>query len=196
MRNRYILTLFFIAFFCFIKAQEMPISYTFGDKYNDKYKYSNLLTMAPDGQGGSILVRSYFTGIILKPRGYFIEHYNQNLELIEEFNYKLKDVNYVDAFVKNGQVNLLFLEYNYGSKSYDYIIHKSSFSSFNFTKQTILSIDSDPVEEPLDRNYYNRNFSSGFTTTVLFDKNKSAFAISAHHKKGKDNISKTSKSFI
>tara|TARA_R110000868_G_scaffold25085_4_gene97909 strand:+ start:712 stop:2265 length:1554 start_codon:yes stop_codon:yes gene_type:complete len=187
MRNRYFLTLFFIAFFSLLKAQEMPISYTFGEKYNDKYKYSNLLTMAPDGQGGSILIRSYFTGIILKPRGYFIEHYNQNLELIEEFNYKLKDVNYVDAFVKNGQVYLLFLEYNYGSKAYEYIIHKSSFSSFNFTKQTILSIDSDPVEEPLDRNYYNRNFSSGFTTTVLFDKDKSAFAISSHHKKGKDN---------
>jgi hypothetical protein len=187
MRNRNILILFFFAFFCFSNAQEMPISYTFGEKYNDRYKYSNLLTIAPDGNGGSILVRSYYTGIILRPKGYFIEHYNENLELITEFNYKLKDANYVDAFVKNGQVYLLFLEYNYGSKSYEYIIHKSSYANFDFTTQKILAIESVDVEEPLDRNYYNRNFSSGFTTSVLFNKDKTAFAISAHHKKGKDN---------
>lgn len=187
MPNKSLFILFFVAFFCLVKAQEMPINYTFGEKYHDSFKYSNLLTIAPDGNGGSILVRSYFTGIILKPRGYFIEHYNQNLELIAEYNYKLKDTNYVDAFVKNGQVYLLFLEYNYGAKAYEYIVHKSSFTTFNFTQEKILKINSDPVEEPLDRNYYNRNFSSGFTTTLLFDKEKSAFAISAHHKKGKDN---------
>ena len=73
-----------------------------------------------DGNGGSIMVRSYYTGIILKPRGYFIEHYNANLELVSEFNYKLKDANYVDAFVRNGQVYLLFLDYNYGKKTYDH----------------------------------------------------------------------------
>lgn len=187
MRYRNILLLFFFAFFCFAKAQEIPVSYTFGKKYNDKYKYSNLLTTASDGNGGSILIRSYFTGIILKPRGYFVEHYNANLELISEYNYKLKNANYVDAFVVNGVVNLLFLEYNYGTKSYEYIVHKSSFTNFNFTKEKILSIESDAVEQPLDRNYFNRNFSSGFTTTVLFNKTRSAFAISSHHKKRKEN---------
>ena len=187
MRTNNILVVFFFAFLCYAQAQEMPVKYSFGEKFNDRYKYSNLLTIAPDGNGGSILVRSYYTGIILKPKGYYIEHYNSNLELISEFNYKLKNANYVDAFVKNGQVYLLFLEYNYGAKAYEYLIHKSSYENFDFKTQKILSVESDPVEEPLDRNYYNRNFSSGFTTTVLFDKEKTAFAISAHHKKGKDN---------
>jgi hypothetical protein len=187
MHIRTLFGILFFVFFSLAKAQEMPIEYTIGEKYNDRYTYSNLLTIAPDGNGGTILVRSYFTGIILRPKGYFIEHYNENLELVAEFNYKLKEANYVDAFVKNGEVNLLFLEYNYGLKAYEYIVHKSSFTRFNFTKEKILTIDSDPVEQPLDRNYYNRNFTSGFTTTVLFDKETSAFAISSHHKKGKDN---------
>ncbi|WP_158975216.1 hypothetical protein [Cellulophaga sp. L1A9] len=187
MPTRNIFLLLFFAFFSVMNAQEMPVKYTFGEKYHDRYKYSNLLTIAPDGNGGSILVRSYYTGIILKPRGYFIAHYNANLELVSEYNYKLKDASYVDAFVKNGQVYLLFLDYNYGKKSYEYVVHQSSYENFDFKTQKILEIESDPVEEPLDRNYYNRNFGSGFTTTVLFDKDKSAFAISAHHKKGKDN---------
>ena len=58
-------------------GQEMPVDYSFGDKYNDRYKYSNLATISDDGTGGYILVRSYFTGMILKPKGYFIEHYNK-----------------------------------------------------------------------------------------------------------------------
>ncbi|KGK32207.1 hypothetical protein [Cellulophaga sp. E6(2014)] len=187
MPTKNIFLLLFFAFFSLMNAQEMPVKYTFGEKYHDRYKYSNLLTIAPDGNGGSIMVRSYYTGIILKPRGYFIEHYNANLELVSEFNYKLKDANYVDAFVRNGQVYLLFLDYNHGKKTYDYVIHQSPYEKFDFKTQKILEIESDPVEQPLDRNYYNRNFGSGFTTTVLFDKAKSAFAISAHHKKGKDN---------
>lgn len=187
MRIKNLVLLLFMVSFSMVKSQEMPLEYKIGEKYNDRHNYSNLLSIAPDGNRGSILVRSYFSGIILKPRGYIIEHYNENLELIAEFNYKLKDANYVDAFVKNGQVYLLFLDYNYGSKAYEYSVHKSSFTNFNFTKEKLLSIESEPVEEPLDRNFYNRNFASGFTTTLLFNKEKTAFAISTHHKKGKDN---------
>lgn len=168
-------------------AQQNDIVYNIGEKYNDKYKYSNLLAIADDGEGGTVIVRAYYTGIILKPKGYFIEHYNKDLELLSEFNYKLKNANFVDAFVKNGQAYLLFLEYNYSSMAYEYQIHRSPYTDYQFTQETILTIPSDPVSEPLDRNYYNRNFSSGFTTSVLFNDERTAFAITTHFKKGKDN---------
>jgi hypothetical protein len=67
-------------------SQKMPVSYDFGERYSDRYKYSNLLTIADDGEGGSILVRSYFTGLILRPKGFYIEHYNKDLDLVSEFN--------------------------------------------------------------------------------------------------------------
>ena len=47
-------------------------------------------------------MRSYYTGIILKPKGYYIEHYNKDLDLVGEYNYKLKGLDFVNAFVKNG----------------------------------------------------------------------------------------------
>lgn len=166
-------------------AQEELVTYTIGEKFSDKYRYSNMLAMADDGKEGTVVVRAYYTGIILRPKGYFIEHYNKDLELISEYNYKLKDANFIDAYVQNGQVYLLFLEYSYRSKSYQYEIHRSPFSQFQFTRETILSIESDPVEQPLDRNFYNRNFTSGFTTSVLFNDDKSAFAITTHFKKRK-----------
>lgn len=168
-------------------AQEKDIAYTIGEKYNDKHKYSNLLSIADDGNGGTIVIRSYFSGIVLRPKGYLVEHYSKDLELLSEYNYKLKNSNFVEAYVKNGQVYLLFLEYNFGKASYEYIVHRSPFSEFNFTKEVLLSISSEPVQQPLDRNYYNRNFSSGFTTSVLFNDDKSAFAITTHFKKRKEN---------
>ncbi len=107
----------FIVFFAvftasFIYAQNMPISYDFGEKYDDRYKYSNLVSISEDGTGGTILVRSYYTGMILKPKGYFIEHYNEDLELVSEYNYKLKGPDFIEGYLKNGQLYLLFLDYN------------------------------------------------------------------------------------
>ncbi|MCB0371694.1 MAG: hypothetical protein KDD31_01655 [Muricauda sp.] len=166
-------------------AQKMPVSYNFGEKYNDRYRYSNLMTIDEDGSGGYILVRAYYQGLILKPKGYLIEHYNSNLELVSEYNYKIKGLDFVDGFLKNGQLHLLFLNYNYDRGQYEYWVHSSPIIAFNFKTQQLLSIASEEVNNPVDKNYYNRNFSNGFTTSILFDEAKRGFVISTHHKKGK-----------
>jgi hypothetical protein len=177
-----------MAFTCMLGlAQEMPIAYTFGEKYHDKYKYSNLVSVSEDNQGGFVLVRAYYTGLILTPKGYFIERYNKDLELVSEYNYKLRGPELVEGYVKNGQLYLLFLRYDEVGLSYNYVIHRSPLEDFKFTEQPLLKVYSGAVRNPLDRNYYNRNFNSGFTTTVLFNEQKSAFIISTHFKKGKEN---------
>lgn len=168
-----------------LSAQKMPVSYDFGEKYNDRYRYSNLMTIDEDGSGGYILVRAYYQGLILKPKGYLIEHYNSNLELVSEFNYKVKGLDFIDGFLKNGQLNLMFLNYNYERGEYEYWVHTSPIIAFNFRTVKLLSLSSEEVNNPVDKNYFNRNFSNGFTTSILFDENKRGFVISTHHKKGK-----------
>ncbi|WP_273273111.1 hypothetical protein [Maribacter polysiphoniae] len=172
---------------CTVVAQEIPLDFSIGEKYNDRYKYSNLLTISNDGKGGTFLVRSYYTGVILKPKGYLIEHYDAHMQLINEYNYKLKNANLVDGYVANGQIYLIFLDYDYNALAYEYSVHRSPLSEMNFTKETLLTVQSQEVSNPLDKNYYNRNFSSGFTTSVLFNDKKNAFVISTHFKKGKTN---------
>lgn len=169
------------------KAQKMPVTYNFGEKYNDRYRYSNLMTIDGDGTGGYILVRAYYQGLILRPKGYLIEHYNADLELVNEYNYKLKGQEFVDGFFRNGQLNLLFLSYNDLKRQYEYWVHSSPTIDFNFRTKQLLSIASEPVDDPVGKNFYNRNFSSGFSTTILFNEQKTGFIISTHHKKGKDN---------
>lgn len=186
MKNKLFITVLFLSV-KFLCGQEMPVTYAFGEKYDNKYKYSNVVTISDDGNGGTVVVRSYFQGLVLKPKGYFIEHYNKDLELISEFNYKLKNLDFIDGYIKNGQLYLLFISYNYSKGAYVYTAHKSSLTNFSFTKEDILSIASSEVKNALDKNYYNRNFSSGFTTSILFDDTKSAFTITTHYKKGKTN---------
>ncbi|MBT8301807.1 MAG: hypothetical protein KJO63_10770 [Maribacter sp.] len=185
-RKRFSL-LFFFAISCAMTAQDIPFDFTIGEKYNDRYKFSNLLTISEDGTGGTFLVRSYYSGIVLKPKGYFIEHYDANMQLINEYNYKLRDANLVNGYVANGQIYLIFLNYDHEAFAYEYSVHRSPLSGMNFTKESLLKISSQEVSNPLDKNYYNRNFSSGFTTSVLFNAKKNAFVISTHFKKGKNN---------
>ncbi|MEZ4810003.1 MAG: hypothetical protein R2819_06550 [Allomuricauda sp.] len=166
-------------------AQKMPVSYNFGEKFNDRYHYSNLMTIDEDGTGGYILVRAYYQGLILRPKGYLIEHYDSNLELVSEYNYKLRGLDFVDGFLKNGQLNLLFLNYDQDRGQYEYWVHTSPIITFNFTAKKLLSIASEEVNDPVGKNYYNRDFSSGFSTTVLFNQERTGFIISTHHKKGK-----------
>jgi len=106
-------------------AQQKDITYRTGEKYADKHRYSNLLSIADDGNGGTVVVRSYYSGIVLKPKGYLIEHYNEDLGLLSSYNYKLKNGNFVEAYVKNGQVYLLFLEWEVNSqKKYCFPFHQ------------------------------------------------------------------------
>jgi len=186
--KKYLLLLFsFVLSGMAVNAQKMPVSYDFGEKYKDRYRYSNLVAIDEDESGGYILVRAYYQGLILKPKGYLIEKYNSDLELVEEYNYKLKDLDFVDGFLKNGQLNLLFLNYNSNRGEYEYWAHSSPIIDFNFQEKKLLSIASEKVDDPVGKNYYNRDFSRGFTTAILFNEEKTGFVISTHHKRGKSN---------
>ncbi|MCO5724334.1 hypothetical protein [Robiginitalea marina] len=181
-------TLFTIGVFLVVglaPAQEIPLEYHLGKAYNDRHPYSNLLLFAESGPGGEkVVVRSYFSGLVLKPKGYLIERYNAGLELIDDFEYAFTDGDFVRGFVANGQLYLLFLTYDQEGGAYLYTVHQAPLGSDRFTQQELLRLPGEPVENPLDRNYYNRNFESGFTTTVLADPGNRAFAISVLRREG------------
>lgn len=171
--------------FSFGKAQEMPISYTLGESYSDRHKYSTVLSLNSDAKEQTVLVRTYYGGMPLRPKGHFIEVYDAEMNLLRDFNYKYAGKYMVEGFVRNGQLYLLELIYNVDGEAYEYKVHQSPIDEFRFTERTILSIPSKEVFNPLAVNKYNRNFGNGFSTATFFNDEQTAFAITVHHREGK-----------
>ena len=175
----------FLVSFLSVTAQETAISYEIGERYNDRYKYSVVLNSMQSPEGNTILVRKYFGGIPLKPKGFFIEVYNPNLELIKEYNYKHQSNTMINAFISNNRLVLLELRYNNGKLSYEYVAHKTPLSEFKFRTETLLSFPSKKVENPLRRSRFRGNYKGSFASYVFFDDEKSSFLININFKKGK-----------
>jgi hypothetical protein len=181
----YALALLFFAALSFIKAQEIPLNYSLGENYSDRYKYSTMLSINADHTDKTVIVRTYYGGMPLHPKGHFIELYDADLNLIEDYNNKYPGQYMVDGFIRNGQLYLLELKYNDDEFAYQYVVHQSPLGEFNFTEKALISIPSKEVANPLAVNKYNRKFGNGFSTAVHFNKEKSAFGITVQHRQGK-----------
>ncbi|WP_373519731.1 hypothetical protein [Pricia sp.] len=167
-------------------AQDIPVGYSLGENYSDRYKYSTLLASDSSAEDETVFVRTYYGGYPLSPKGYFIEIYDAELNLVRDYNYEYAGEHMVDGFVKNGQLYLLELIYNVGQEAYQYVVHQSPLHDFNFTERVLLSIPSKEVGSPLAVSKYNQKFGNGFSTAVHFNDARSAFAITVHHREGRD----------
>lgn len=168
-----------------IQSQKIPLDYTFGEKYSDAYRYSNLLSIEKEGDKGYVLIRAFYRGLVLSPKGYIIERYNRQLKLVSESVYKIKGPEFINSYTRNGQVYLLFLEYDEVSQVYEYTVHRAPLDTMEFTRESLVRVRAEAISNPLDRNQYNRDFSKGFSSTVLFDDAKRAFVISTHYRKNR-----------
>lgn len=187
MKTRKVLALLLVmAVLPLVQAQDIPVSYSLGENNSDKYKYSKVLSMDKTPSGETVLVRTYFGGIPLKPKGHFIEIYNADMTLKSDYNYKYAGKHMVDGFVKNGQLYLLELVYDYNKEVYQYKAHQSPIIDFNFSERVLLTVPSKEVLNPLAVSKYNRKFGNGFSTATHFNDEKSAFAITIHHREGKN----------
>lgn len=180
--QRRIYLILFLATICICKAQDIPIEYDLGENYGDRYKYSTILSINTLSKDKTVLVRTYYGGMPLRPKGHFIEVYNGSMVLESDYNYKYAGEHMVDGFVRNGQLYLLELAYNVDQEVYEYRMHQSPLDAFNFTEKTLLTIPSKEVPNPLAVNKYNRNFGDGFSTSVFFNDDRSAFAITVYHR--------------
>lgn len=181
-----IAALFFLTALTCCPAQDIPVTYKLSQDYSDRYKYSTVLTIDSSRQGETVLVRTYYGGYPLHSKGHFIEIYDADLNLVRDYNYKYAGDPMVDGFINNGQLYLLELLYNTKQEAYQYVVHQSPLDHLNFTEQVLLSIPSKEVANPLAISKYNQNFGNGFSTAVHFDDVRSAFAITVHHREGRD----------
>ena len=187
MKKLALLCLFFqCCFFSF--SQVDSLSYALGKSLNDKYKFSNIKAIADDGEGGVVIVRSYYGGVIMHLKGYYIEHYNNKLELVNDYKYEVEDVEVMGVFVKDGFVNVIEVTYDEKRKSYAYWANRTTIKSFAFRRKHLFYFWREEKEKQINFLRDPSNiFEDQLYSQLLFNEDQSAFAITVDSKqKGKD----------
>lgn len=127
-----IIAIFSVA--CAFAQINTPINTTLGEVYKDKIKMADMEHMAPDGQGGFVILKSYRKRLSF---GYYITHLDENLNIKSEKEIKAsKNVRFKGLLVKNHLVYLI--QYLKNGKYNEYNILAAPIETLTFTKENSL----------------------------------------------------------
>ena len=88
---------------------------TKGKIFKDKKKNSSLLFALNDENGGLITIRSFYSGFLIKTlKGYYIQHFDADLNLKKEHVLNVNENRIENAFIKNDKLHLI--EFNKSKK--------------------------------------------------------------------------------
>ncbi len=114
---------------------------TKGKIFKDKKKNSSLLFALNDENGGLITIRSFYSGFLIKTlKGYYIQHFDADLNLKKEHVLNVKENRIENAFIKNDKLHLIEFNKSKKNKSLVYTILTTSLNAFDFTSKKLLSI--------------------------------------------------------
>ena len=129
-------------------AQEVDM--TKSTIFKDKKKNSFLSYALEDNRGGLITIRGYGGGFLgYQIKGYYIQHFDENLKVINELDYKV-DGNYIkNAFIKDGKLHLIEMINNKKKDIFSIDVKTSDINKLSFTSQNLLSFSEDKIKKSL-----------------------------------------------
>ena len=172
-------------------AQEIPFKTAKSEVFKDEFKYSSIVLVDDDGNGGILIVRSYIGGVFSSGSGYYFEHYDSNMKLIKEYEYERvqkkaakKMVGDVLGIILDGQtIRLVDYVYSKDDKAFICSAQSSNITDFNFTSQELFRVSAEDIKRPpiisfmgIGSGYKNYDGDSG--ANMIINEDKTAFAIS------------------
>ena len=167
-------------------AQEIPVQIVKSELFKDEYKYSNILLVEDDGNGGVLVVRSYQGGAFSSGLGYYFEHYDSNLKLIKEYEYESKQKRddkkisgYILGVIMNGQ-EISMIEFIKDKKEGMSICNAltSNINDFNFTSKELFRMPTEDTKSGSSWSLFgNSNSDRDRGATMIVNEDKTAFAI-------------------
>lgn len=167
-------------------AQEIPVKITKSELFKDEYKYSNIILVEDDGNGGVLIVRSYQGGAFSSGLGYYFEHYDSNLKLIKEYEYESKQkrdnkkiFGYILGVIMNGQ-EVSMIEFIKDKKEGVSICNAltSNINDFNFTSKELFRMATEDTKSGSSWSLFgNGNSDNDNGASMIVNEDKTAFAI-------------------
>jgi len=98
----------FLLFVCLtFNAYAQDVSMIKSEIFKDSKKNSSLSYSLDDENGGLVTIRAFYGGMLQSVKGYYIQHFDENLKLIKEIEYKVDKNTIRNAFIKDNQLHLI-----------------------------------------------------------------------------------------
>jgi|GEM_PF-4851150 len=190
---RYFIVMLFCLSTWMVFSQKIEYQLTQSKVFEDE-KYKTTLLFAEVDANGDIYVVRNFLASYASPKGYYIERYSAELELLDRIIIPVKRSEVRGLFLKEGKVALIEFRYVQKEKAYEFFLLESSKEKFDFSEKKILSIDRSNmykydhygIRKELE---YNSNHYYEFGEVVT-SQNKEFFSISVLMKTKKENAFK------
>ncbi|HLF52466.1 hypothetical protein [Flavobacterium sp.] len=124
MMKKLLFLVFTSLFFLSNYAQTIPFKIQKSSEFEDEYKKSTIVLTKDDGKGGVLMVRSYKSSGISNTQGFYLEHYDSNLDLKKEFEFDMKHPNsqkfnmVVGICSIGNEVQIIEIYYDLNEKTY------------------------------------------------------------------------------
>ena len=170
MKN-FVCSLLFLVFSLSSFAQNIRFKFQKSEIFKDEFKDSQIVLSEEDGIGGILIVRSYKASGISPNSGYYFEHYDGNLKLLNEYDFQIKHPVsqktpvVLGVFRIENQIRIIEMFYDINEKSYiclansisadDFVLEKKEL--FRFTREEIKKYGGFSLSETF---YQNANMKS------------------------------------
>ncbi|CAM3352436.1 hypothetical protein AEQU2_01296 [Aequorivita lipolytica] len=179
-----IFTLLFLACSFISHSQDISIKSSKSTVFKDDKKHTELLYSEGDGQGGFVTVRLYFGGFMKQPKGYYIEHYNKELNLLKETEFEIDNNTFQGLMVNDGTVYIMEAALDKEKELYKFNVLESPLADLQFSSKTLFTLAESDVKQYFGVGigvfFINNGWSqmdSGAFGEVTFSKHKNFFAV-------------------
>ena len=134
-------------------AQNIPFKIQKSEIFKDEYKESQIVLSEEDGNGGVIIVRSYKSSGISPNSGYYFEHYDSNLKLINEYDFQTihpsshKYVVTLGIFKSDNIIRIIEMYYDINQKAYICNANSISKNDFKAENKELFRLTRDEIKE-------------------------------------------------
>ena len=144
---KYIFALLILCSYVTIQAQDISIKATKSEVFKDKKKHTSLDYSESDGMGGFVTIRTFYGGMARAPKGYYVEHYNQDLKLVNKTEIEIDKSQVKGLMIENGTVYILETLLDKKADLFKFNVLESSLNAFNFQKKTLFTLNEEEVKK-------------------------------------------------
>jgi hypothetical protein len=207
MKTNFFAIVFIAIFSLSVCGQEIKTNIVQSAVFKDEFKYSNIVLVENDGNGGVLVVRFHRGGVFagIGSMGYYFEHYDSNLKLINEYDYAMKqkdsektNYGYIMGMILDKQ-EIHLIDYVYDKKEGAFICRAltSNINNFKFDSKELFRVKSEDINKSnvsfFGGGFGNGSFDNDAGASMIVNEDKSHFAITLDIK---DKNSETHKLFL